>query len=69
VIASVFYYFYVILMTCIMLNMIIAMLLDGYVTVKESGQSTSNEILRYNVGSLWKDETDAARLQPNGALL
>ena len=52
-IGAVYYYVYLMLMTILVLNIIIAILMDAYSSVKTDATSSYTEQLKYNVGPIW----------------
>ena len=52
-VAVIYFYVFFFLMMLIVLNIIIAILMDGYATVKEDVGSTVEKQLKYNVGDIW----------------
>jgi hypothetical protein len=70
VVAALFFYVYFFLMMLITLNIVIAILMDGYASVKERHGSEVEERLSRNVGSLWGVLTEhrnkSKRMSPLG---
>jgi len=61
IVAVFYFYSYVVLMLFLLLNMLIAIFMDGYTTVKAKDASIQHDLLDYNMGPLLADVWNQAR--------